>query len=194
MPLSFPDFEVFWGAIFEGEAHSSAHRVEAVAARRSGVDVEHPKAFIVSYTQYMAMTADKNCGAQGANLGIHLPKVATAIEAYMRHKDAGTLPLEALPFGICKPHSVVVNVAIDRHHTLAEREQSLGALLATDVARTPHLIDLREKLPQWRVQSTVQVGYDSYTQNFELKNLERHIIYGHTRVRGFLGGHRGHIG
>ena len=120
MTLSLPDFEVFGCAVFERKADCRAHRVEAIAACRPRVNVEHPKAFVVAHTQDVAMSAHENRWAQGANLAIHLPHIATTIETYVGHQNSGTLPLEALPLGDSKAHCVVVNVAIDRHHTLTE--------------------------------------------------------------------------
>ena len=165
MPSAFPNFEVFGGAVFEREADSRAHRVEAIAACRPRVNVEHPKAFIVANLQYVAMSADKNRWAQGANFAIHLPHIATTIEADVGHQYSGALPLEALPLGNSQAHCVVIDVAIDRHHTLAERTESLQSLATTNVARTPHLIDLGEKISQGGIERAVQVGYDTYSQH-----------------------------
>ena len=165
MPSAFPDFEVFGGAVFEREAYCRAHRVEAIAARRPRVDVQHTKAFIVANLQDVAMTADENRGAQGANFAIYFPHITTTIEADVGHQYSGALSLEALPLGNRKTHCVVVDVAIDRHHTLAERAESLQSLATTNVARTPHLINLVEKISQGGIERAVQVGYDTYSQH-----------------------------
>lgn len=168
MPSAFPDFEVFGCAVFEREAYCRAHRVEAIAARRPRVDIQHSKAFIVANLQYVAMSADKNCWTQGANFAIHLPHITTTIEAYVGHQHTHTLPLEALPLGDRKTHCVVVDVAIDRHHTLAERAESLQSLATANVARTPHLINLGEEISQGGIERAVQVGYDTYSQHLLL--------------------------
>ena len=168
MPSAFPDFEVFGGAVFERKADCRAHRVEAIAACRPRVNVEHPKAFVVTHTQDVAMSADKNRWAQGANFAIHLPHITTTIEADVGHQHTHTLSLEALPLGDRKTHCVVVDVAIDRHHTLAERAESLQSLATANVARTPHLIDLGEKISQGGIERAVQVGYDTYSQHLLL--------------------------
>ena len=106
-PLFLPDLQVFWGAVVDGEAHSGAYPMEAVAARRPGVDVEDSESFVVTHAQDVAMAADKNRGAQGADLGIDLLQVPPAIEANVCHQDAGTLPLEALPLGVGEPLSLI---------------------------------------------------------------------------------------
>lgn len=163
MSLALPDFKVFGCAVFERKADCRAHRVEAIAARSSGVDVQHPKAFVVAHTQYVAMTADKNRWTQGADFGIDLTHIATAIEAYVGHQNSGAIPLKALPLGVCKAHSVVVNVAIDSHHPLTEGGHLSGALFTTNIPRTPNLIDLGEEVFQWFIEGTVQVGYNTYS-------------------------------
>lgn len=163
MTLSLPDFKVFGCAVFERKADCRTHRVETVAARCSGVDIQHPKAFIIAHTQYVAMTADENCGAQGANLGIDLAHIATTVEANVRHQNPRPLSLETLPLGVCKAHSVVVDVAIDSHHPLTEGGHLSGALFTTNIPRTPNLIDLGEEVFQWFIEGAVQVGYNTYS-------------------------------
>lgn len=163
MSLALPDFKVFGCAVFERKADCRAHRVEAIAARSSGVDIQHPKAFVVSHTQYVAMTADKNRWVQGADFGIDLAHIATAIETNVSHKNTRSLPFEALPLGVCKAHSVVVDVAIDSHHPLTEGGHLSGALFTTNIPRTPNLIDLGEEVFQWFIEGTVQVGYNTYS-------------------------------
>ena len=163
MSLALPDFKVFGGAVFERKADCRAHRVEAIAARCSGVDVQHPEAFVVAHSQYVAMTADKNRWVQGADFGIDLAHIATAIETNVSHKNTRSLPFEALPLGVCKAHSVVVNVAIDSHHPLTEGGHLSGALFTTNIPRTPNLIDLGEEVFQWFIEGTVQVGYNTYS-------------------------------
>ena len=168
MSFPLPNFEVFWGAVFEREAYCRAHRVEAIAARRPRVDIKHSKAFIVANLQYVAMSAHENRWAQGANLAIHFPHIATTIEADVGHQYSGALPLEALPLGNSQAHGVVIDVAIDRHHALAERAESLQSLATANITRTPHLIDLGEKISQGGIERAVQVGYDTYSQHLLL--------------------------
>ena len=163
MSLALPDFEVFGHSAINRKSHCRSHRVEAIAARSSGVDVQHPKAFVVAHSQYVAMTADKNRWTQGADFGIDLAHIATAIEAYVGHQNSGAIPLKTLPLGVCKAHSVVVNVAIDSHHPLTEGGHLSGALFTTNIPRTPNLIDLGKEVFQWFIEGTVQVGYNTYS-------------------------------
>lgn len=163
MSLALPDFEVFGHSTINRKSHCRAHRVEAIATRCSGVDIQHPKAFIVAHSQYVAMTADKNRWAQGADFGIDLAHIATAIETNVSHKNTRSLPFEALPLGVCKAHSVVVDVAIDSHHPLTEGGHLSGALFTTNIPRTPNLINLGEEVFQWFIEGTMQVGYNTYS-------------------------------
>lgn len=163
MSLALPDFEVFGDTLINRKSHSRAHRVEAIAACCSGVDVQHPEAFVVAHSQYVAMTADKNRWAQGADFGIDLAHIATAIEAYVGHQNSGAIPLKTLPLGVCKAHSVIVDVAIDSHHPLTEGGHLSGALFTTNIPRTPNLIDLGKEVFQWFIEGTVQVGYNTYS-------------------------------
>ena len=163
MSLALPDFEVFGHSTINRKSHCRAHRVEAITARRSGVDIQHPKAFVVAHSQYVAMTADKNRWAQGADFGIDLAHIATAIETNVSHKNTRALPFETLPLGVCKAHSVVVDVAIDSHHPLTEGGHLSGALFTTNIPRTPNLIDLGEEVFQWFIEGAVQVGYNTYS-------------------------------
>lgn len=163
MSLALPDLQVLGDSAINRKSHCRAHRVEAIAARCSGVDVQHPKAFVVAHTQYVAMTADKNRWAQGADFGIDLAHIATTIETNVSHKNTRALPFETLPLGVCKAHSVVVDVAIDSHHPLTEGGHLSGALFTTNIPRTPNLIDLGEEVFQWFIEGTVQVGYNTYS-------------------------------
>ena len=163
MSLAFPDFEVFGHSTINRKSHSRTHRVEAIAARRPRVDIQHAKAFIVANLQYVAMSADKNRWTQGANFAIHLPHIATTIEADVGHQYSGALPLKALPLGNSQAHSVVVDVAIDSHHPLTEGGHLSGALFTTNIPRTPNLIDLGEEVFQWFIEGAVQVGYNTYS-------------------------------
>lgn len=61
-PLFLPDFEVFWGAVVDGKAHSGAYPMKAIATCCSGVDVEDSESFVVAHAQDVAMATDKNRG------------------------------------------------------------------------------------------------------------------------------------
>ena len=140
--------------------------MKAIATSGPGVDIEDSESFVVPHTQDVAMATDKNRGPQGAYFGIDLLQVSPAIEAYVSHKDAGTLPLEALPLGVGEPHCVVVYVAIDSHHPLAKGGHLSGTLITANIPCTPNLIHLGEKVAKRLVEGAVKVRYDTYSYQF----------------------------
>lgn len=109
------------------------------------------------------MATHENRRALGAYLGIDLAQIPPTIETYVGHQYFYTLPLEALPLGVGEPYEVVVDVAIDRNHPLSKGGHRFCALLASNITRTPNLIDLGEKITKRFVEGAVKVRYDTYS-------------------------------
>lgn len=161
--FSFPHLKVGGLAPNEVEAHSGAHTVETIAPRSTRVDAEHSVGAVVVDAQDVAVAADKNLRSQRAQAGRNSGQRSASTEADVSHQHPCTLTFKALPLGVGEPQGVVVDVAKDRHHGLTHSPQLRQNLaLATDVARTPHLVHLGKEFCQVVVKGAVQVGYDTY--------------------------------
>lgn len=171
LTLALPNLKVAWSAIVECEPYGCADAVETVAPCRSGVDVEHTKTLVVAHTQDVAVATDKDGRAERTDACIDLSGVATTVETYVRHQHLNPLALKTLPLGVGEPHRVVVNIAIDCHDGLAERGDGGRRLGISDVACTPNLVDLGQKVAQRLIESSVGIRYNSYFQHLLLLPL-----------------------